>query len=196
MATGRGGGDCGFGFVIGQRYLVYAYRSAKSDRLTTGICSRTKPYEKAGEDLLFLGTLPSLAHGVTIYGEVTRELRSVKEGNSKAARPLTNMALIIQGEGERKEVRTDDYGRYRLNGLSPGKYEVTLLLPDELTTYEPKREITIADRGCAGVNYHLTDNGRLSGRVFDAEGQPAAKVLLTLIEADAQDIAHDYSMFE
>lgn len=38
--TGTGGGDCGFGFKEGLRYVVYAYRQADGT-LSTGICSRT-----------------------------------------------------------------------------------------------------------------------------------------------------------
>lgn len=196
VATGMGGGDCGYGFVTGQRYLVYAYRSDKSDRPSTSICTNTKPYEQADEDLQFLGNLRSLAHGATLYGEVKRQLQYVKTGDSKTVGAMTDIALIVEGEGERKEIRTDEQGRYRLNGLSPGKYEVTLLLPDELTAYEPKREVTIADRGCSAVNYFVADNGRISGRVFDAEGQPAAKLLIALIDVDGQDIGRDYSKFE
>jgi hypothetical protein len=36
VVTGWGGGDCGFGFKIGERYLVYAYRDEK-DRFTLKI---------------------------------------------------------------------------------------------------------------------------------------------------------------
>jgi hypothetical protein len=196
VATGMGGGDCGYGFVTGQRYLVYAYRSTHDDRLMTSICTNTKPYEKANQDLQFLGKLRSLAQGVTIFGEVTRQLQSVKLGDSKTIGPIADIALQVEGEGERREIRTDEQGRYRLSGLAPGKYEVTILLPDELTTYQPKHEVTIADRGCASVAYYVADNGRIGGRVFDAEGQPAGKVLVTLIEADGQDIGRDYSRME
>jgi hypothetical protein len=38
--TGLGGGDCGYSFEIGQKYLVYAYGTPP--RLNTNICSRTK----------------------------------------------------------------------------------------------------------------------------------------------------------
>src|ERR1044072_1446300 len=67
--TGSGGGDCGFTFQTGQSYLVYAYRY--NDKLSTSICTRTKPFSKATEDIAFLGTLSSAPQGVTIYGEVS-----------------------------------------------------------------------------------------------------------------------------
>src|SRR6185436_12957521 len=40
--TGSGGGDCGYQFKVGQRYLVYAH--LYKERLTTGICTRTRPF--------------------------------------------------------------------------------------------------------------------------------------------------------
>lgn len=196
VATGMGGGDCGYSFATGQRYLVYAYRTTKGNRLMTSICTNTKPYEKATDDLQFLGKLRSLTPGVTISGEVKRQLQNVRKGDSKTVGAIADIGLLVEGEGSRKEIRTDEQGHYRLSGLAAGKYQVTLLLPDELTAYQPKQEITIADRGCATVNYYVTDNGRISGRVFDAEGQPVGKVLVTLIEAADYEIERDYSRLE
>jgi len=51
--TGMGGGDCGYPFKTGERYLVYAYRNQEG-RLVTGICSRTRPLAEADEDLAFI----------------------------------------------------------------------------------------------------------------------------------------------
>jgi hypothetical protein len=44
--TGRGGGDCGYNFEIGGKYLVYA--GGSQEELGTSICTRTKPYDFAG----------------------------------------------------------------------------------------------------------------------------------------------------
>jgi hypothetical protein len=41
IQTGLGGGDCGYSFEIGQKYLVYAYGDKNS--LQTNICQRTSP---------------------------------------------------------------------------------------------------------------------------------------------------------
>ena len=196
VATGMGGGDCGYGFRQGERYLVYAYRNAKNDRLVTSICTRTKPYEKADEDIEYLRSLSSRAPGVTIQGEVVRQRQSVKKGNSEPVGGLASAALVIEGEGERHELRTDAKGRYLLSGLRPGKYKITLSLPDELSVYRPTEEVTVADRGCAVVNYYVSDNGRISGKVLDIEGQPVAGVLVGLIEADEPDIERDYAKLE
>jgi len=50
--TGRGGGDCGYSFSVGGKYLVYASRM--EGRLFTNICQRTTPIQYAAEDLAVL----------------------------------------------------------------------------------------------------------------------------------------------
>lgn len=59
--TGRGGGDCGYGFRPGDDYLVYAYELYRSEgRLMTDICTNTKPITSAADDLTFLSGQPTL----------------------------------------------------------------------------------------------------------------------------------------
>jgi hypothetical protein len=57
ITTGEGGGDCGFRFIEGQEYLVYAKQSdmygAKS--LTTIMCDRTNVLRVLQDDLEVLG---------------------------------------------------------------------------------------------------------------------------------------------
>ena len=55
--TGEGGGDCGFDFVVGHEYLVYA--SEIEGQWKTGICTRTRDvwfsdWSEAQEDFEFL----------------------------------------------------------------------------------------------------------------------------------------------
>jgi hypothetical protein len=55
VRTGSGGGDCGYDFMLGDTYVVYAHRVGESDTLATSICTRTEPIERADEDLKELG---------------------------------------------------------------------------------------------------------------------------------------------
>jgi hypothetical protein len=54
ISTGYGGGDCGFPFVQGERYLVYADRF--EGFLSTGICGRTAAITDAKSDLDYLAS--------------------------------------------------------------------------------------------------------------------------------------------
>jgi hypothetical protein len=169
--TGRGGGDCGYEFKIGQRYLVYAQRY--QDKLTTSICTRTKPFSSASDDLAFLGTLSSAAPGISILGQVSRPDKS---------EPLSpDVVITIEGESERREIRPDAEGLFRVSGLRAGKYKMALTLPETLTTWQRERQLTVSDRGCAAVAWYLTDNGRVSGLVVNAEGQPVPRILVSLV---------------
>lgn len=49
IKTAWSSASCGFEFVLGEQYIVYA----REDR--TSLCSRTKNIEKAGEDIMALG---------------------------------------------------------------------------------------------------------------------------------------------
>jgi Tissue inhibitor of metalloproteinase len=177
--TGRGGGDCGYDFKVGQRYLVYAYRY-NNNKLSTGICTRTRPFSSANEDLAFLGTLSSAAPGVTIHGAIYD-----REGKSGPVSP--DILITLEGESDRKEIPPDGEGRFRVSGLRAGKYKVSVKLPDTLTTYRPEQEITVADRGCARVGWYVTDNGRVTGRVINADGEPVPRIYVSLVYADADD---------
>ena len=56
VATGGGDGDCGYHFIAGVEYLVFAHRDA-SDTLRTSICTRTKQASgEAIDDLKALGS--------------------------------------------------------------------------------------------------------------------------------------------
>ena len=177
VLTGSGGGDCGYPFAIGQRYLVYANRGKTN--LITSICTRTKPFIEANEDLAFLGTLSSASAGATIFGRVLQREQKKDIGVSGP-----DVFITLEGE-ENKEVRPDTEGNFRVSGLRPGKYKVKLHLPDALTAYQAEKEVTVADRGCASHLWYVTDNGQVTGRVIDIYGQPVARILVSLVRPDA-----------
>ncbi|MET0625667.1 MAG: carboxypeptidase regulatory-like domain-containing protein [Pyrinomonadaceae bacterium] len=185
VSTGRGGGDCGYQFRRGESYLVYAHGGRDGKTLTASTCSRTQPISQAAEDLEFLRALGARGSGVSIDITVERGRQDVKSGEVKSLGGLADARLTIEGAaGESREVRTDSEGRARLTGLKPGTYKIKLALPEGLMTHREEQEVTIADRGCASVHYAVADDGRISGRVTDAEGRAVAGVLVALVGAD------------
>ena len=196
VATGMGGGDCGYGFRKGETYLVYAYGGRDGKPLATGICSRTTPVSDASEDLEFLRALPSRAAGVTISFTVTRYRQRVAAGDREEVGGLAGARLVVEGGGEQREVKTDSAGRAQLSGLKPGGYKVSLELPEKLTTHRAEQEVTVSDRGCAEVFYQVSDNGRLGGRVSDADGRGGAGVLVALVEGADPEPERHYSLLE
>ncbi len=184
VGSGLGGGDCGYEFVQGMQYVVYAYRDPRSNRLSTSICTRTKPVGAADEDLAFLSSLSDRASGVTISGAVLTHRALVEGVQTPLEKRVVGLPIVIEGESVRRELRTDAEGRYQVSGLKPGTYTVKVILPDELFTHRNEEKVMIAERGCSNVSFYLTDNGRISGKVLDADGQPVPKILLYLMRAE------------
>jgi len=59
LETGRDSGSCGYGFRVGERYLIYSYFYDREPHrpLTTGICTRTVPLHEGTSDLIQLSKL-------------------------------------------------------------------------------------------------------------------------------------------
>lgn len=177
VQTGMGGGDCGYGFSVGERYLVDA--SLSDGTLVTGICGSTMPERRATVELRELraaaagtkipdlsgrvATAPSQAYAIT--------------GNSK---PLPDIPVVatVDRTGERYRAVTDEDGVYSFFSLPPAAYTLSLELPQRLTTdYDgPGTPITISvpDAGGIGASckreVDVYPTGSIPGRILDAEG--------------------------
>ena len=173
IATGLNADDCGYPFVKGTSYLVYAYRDEKDGRLYTSACTRTKRVTSASEDLQYLRSLAATPRTVTISGKVQRHL-SHAENYAQGYVPMEGAVLSVEGADQPKEVRTDASGNFEVTGLKPGTIKLKLHLSDELTVYKPERVLKFESAGCASETFYVGDNGRISGRVFDADGNPVS----------------------
>ena len=69
--------------------------------------------------------------------------------------------------------------------MATGKFKVTLKLPKAFTVHQAEQEISVADRGCGAVNYYITENGAVSGRVFDSDAEPVPGIWLSLVDPDS-----------
>jgi hypothetical protein len=121
-STGSGGGDCGYPFVVGQSYLVYALQADGSQALTTGICSRTRPLSEAAEDLAYMRTLPATGSlGATITGSVHHRDRNIspKPGVTVLA-PVASMSVTMDCDGAAYRGTTDANGRFLITGVPVG----------------------------------------------------------------------------
>lgn len=184
IVTGNGGGDCGYGFVKGASYLIYAYRDDRDNRLYTGICTPTKPIARATDELKFLRSITSRAPGVTLSGAVMTASPSGDDVKPPVDKRVVGLPVIIEGEGERRELRTDDEGRYQVTGLKAGTYTIKVVLPDDLYTYRAEEKVTIAERGCGGIGFFVSDNGRVSGRVMDTQGVPVSRIIVNVLPVE------------
>jgi hypothetical protein len=176
--TGAGGGDCGFGFVQGGRYLIYAYR--ESNGLATGICTRTALIAKATEDLEYLR---GPARDPSVFGRIFgRAERQVPVDNREPDRsPYPGARITVTGGGKVFRATTAADGRYEVR-VPPGEYEVSADVADGwyAVTGFPKPAV-LDTRGCAQSDVFVRPDGRISGRVEDGDGRPVAGLSVELV---------------
>ncbi len=136
VATGAGGGDCGFDFEQGETYLVYANESVATGRLETGICSRTAPVAEARQDLDYLRALDTADKVVSLYGMVYRDAERPEPGEPwrddlDPGGPLPDVEIELvrldaDGGPAPRTARSDAEGWYEFHRLQPGRYEIRL----------------------------------------------------------------------
>jgi len=153
--TGAGGGDCGYSFIVGASYLVYAYQEAA--RLTTGICSRTQRLAGAAEDLAYLRNLPENgALGATILGTVYDRDRNIsREPGSVQLGGAAGLRIAVNCEGLTFSATTDPDGRFKVEGVPVGQCTARL----ENSDYQlfPHSPATVTDpRACAALTLQVS----------------------------------------
>jgi hypothetical protein len=188
VVTGWGGGDCGYGFKTGERYMVYAHRNEKDRKLYTSICTRTRPLAEAADDLAFVRQLAA-SRDVTgsIFGRVVKRNYRWKEGEDVFV-PVKDVAVSLAGPEKKYELTSDAQGRFRFGGLQPGTYKVKINVPEGLTDDTLKdessrtleSEVTLVARGCAETGFYLEADTRVAGRVLDASGEAVANIRLEM----------------
>src|SRR5215813_8918066 len=185
VVTGLGGSDCGYRFNDGETYLVYARRNEQDQRLYTSTCTRTRPLSRAAEDLEYIRNLPYTDAGAVIFGKIDKHNYKAKEGEAFSL-PVSFADLIIEGKSLRIEARTDEQGGYRITGLAPGSYTVKLKVPNGMASNGARggamaeKKADVVEHSCQPVDFYLFPDTRVSGRVVDAIGQPAADLRLEM----------------
>lgn len=150
VGTGRGGGDCGYGFEAGERYLVYAERPRGSDALYTGICTRTRRLADAAVDLDYLRHRPERMAG--IEGDIVELSRDPGTRDTRLVGPMRGVTVVaeLQRDGRRWEAKTDEHGWFRLWGLAFGRYTVRAVLPERFVPAATTRDDVDVENGVCG----------------------------------------------
>src|SRR5438876_5661596 len=134
IATGMGGGDCGYPFQPGEDYVVYAYKNAEG-RLETGICSRTRPLAQAAEDLRYFEAMAR----APATGEI-----QVRTGFADVP-GKTGVSIVAERDGSRCRAQTDAAGNARFTDLPPGGYVIRAESDGDLPD-DPK--VQLYAKGC------------------------------------------------
>lgn len=149
VRTGSGGGDCGYPFIKGTSYLVYAQLHA--GQLGTGICSGTRPLAQAADDLEYFRVADSPTQAGRIFGTVVRQA-------VKAEDPLLPLSgyTVTASDGKKEwKASTGPDGRYELKGIPPGLYTVEVTVPAGESVNRYRERELIDPRGCIGADFYV-----------------------------------------
>jgi hypothetical protein len=129
VRTGFGGGDCGYPFKVGAKYLIDA--SKNDEAFLTGICSLTAPIEDSEVELR---TLRRIAAGQRPPDLVGILLRGSETGSETRA-PLGSVGVEAMRVADRSTQKTvtDAFGSFTFERLPDGKYELIFDLPANLS---------------------------------------------------------------
>jgi hypothetical protein len=123
------GHDCAPKFSEGEQVVLYLHHRTGELWEAFG-CHRSRPLERAADDLLFLRALPGSAAGNRLSGDVVQI--AVNEHRMEE-RPVPEIPVTVYGPvGETFHAVTNASGVYELYNLPPGKYRATIELPTNL----------------------------------------------------------------
>lgn len=190
------GYGCGALYHLGETYLVFA-RQSKEHPLQAEPCSTYPVSQYLTEDkqpnytLKFLRDvaqrkLDGAEISVVVYVDANYSMKG-EEQNEKY---LPGIEVKIEGEGKEFSAVTDQDGRYKVKGLKPGKYIVSMILPDGMLFTEgekPEEEIILRECGCAPTGFKLALNSGLHGTVKDENGKPVEGINVRLFSTELQD---------
>jgi hypothetical protein len=182
VLTGRGGTDCGYGFVAGRRYLVYA-QEGQDGRLYASVCTATKPLEEADGDLSFIRALGGAPPLAAIYGNVEYSGRDFKDSSFRAE-PAAELQVLVEGGGVRREALTDARGNFAFEGLPPGSYSVRPVYPQHARGYVDTTPFELRAQQCKELGYLPWWDGRIGGRVLDERGEPVPGLRVYIISPE------------
>jgi hypothetical protein len=173
--------SCDYLFEAGQRYLIYARKTADG-RWTTSSCSGTKLLERAVADLAYIDALPTAPDTGRVFGSIDRIVADPDDPSAFRTVPAAGVAVELVGSSNRFVVSTNAEGTLDLQ-VPPGEYTVVPVVPEAIRVYGAPRRGAVPARGCLQVRFGVTANGRIEGRVVQQDGLPLARAHVDVIAA-------------
>ncbi len=86
---------------------------------------------------------------------------------------------------------SDTEGRYEFKGLLPGRYQLRAALSNYISVSPRELEFDIRSHGCMKLDLPLETNGEISGRIFDAHGNPVPNQTVELADENGNGLAEN-----
>jgi hypothetical protein len=195
IITNPNGASCGYDFIEGQKYFVYAGRN-REGKLTQHLCDPTVPLDKATRDLTYAEqVMRGEVKGAWIVGAVVKHERgSYVDYGTKS--PLAGIEVMLEEAYPAAgrfvaQTMTNSDGVYEFRGLGVGSYHVRAAYPvgpREWTDNKgkPKDHTVSIVEGvrCESESFSLTNSGTVSGKLVTPENSPLPPQYLVLIPLD------------
>jgi hypothetical protein len=186
--TGGGGGDCGYPFVPGTSYLVYA--SLNSGRLYTSICTETRPSVMSEGVLRELRALRDHTRVDDVFGTIDAAPKGVRYEDLTGAEPLAGVPVrAIASNGASFSTMTNDRGVYGFPALPAGTFRIEADLPAGFarSATPSLAEVDLGGMACRLDTFAPPDGG-MAGTVVDSAGRPVSG-FVTIEPADPVEAA-------
>jgi hypothetical protein len=131
--TGRGGGDCGFPFKIGNKYLIDAF--GKDGVFETHTCTLTAPIEQAEVELRALRAIVAGKKVPNLTGILSKASGFPEGLDNGKVMPFSGIRVSFQpvAGGPALKSTTDSFGSFTFPTFASGRYRVYLDLPDNFS---------------------------------------------------------------
>ena len=185
---------CGYSFQEGEEYLVFA--DTQGGHLVVSLCSATKPAKYAEEDIAYFRSLPALPETARVYGSFMRYTYDPNfkprfepsimdhyrppEEEYRAMAPMEGVLVRIKAGDGKHEAVVDKQGKWAVEQLPPGPYEIEVALPKNLI-FHPTFGIRgiLSPKGCTHLDLRAESNGHFRGSI-DSE-VPLSKYYLVQV---------------
>lgn len=189
--------SCSGKFEVGTRLLLYAYFDKEIDAWRIGACGRSSSLDGAKEDLLFLNGLPKTLNRTLISGELSRYEDTPEKGFERT-QTFANAKLTISSKSKTYNLTTDQNGIYQIYDLPIDTYTITPEIPKGLKIRFPMYfgfggfledilnesnsvMVDLKENRCVGISFLFNTDNKISGKVFDVNGNPMKDVCLELV---------------
>lgn len=142
---------------VGDRWLVYAYKTPQDNSLILSYNSPSKPLEKTERSVILLRRLGALQNSGIVTGRVLREIWT--EGHWTFLPVEGRTVVAKRADGIEFTGVTDAEGYYQFE-VPPDSYRLSA--NTERTLWAPEERATIQNKSCRDVNFLLHNDPRYS----------------------------------
>jgi hypothetical protein len=189
LYPGPSNDGCGYIFIEGEQYVVFAFQGNKG-RLYTTICSGTRSIGSAQALLMQLRAIRDNRAIPSVFGVLRNAEQPFGAPSVKfPGEPLANTQVQLHSEDRAFESKTDANGIYAFYGVPAGEYHLTADLPANLELAhafldEPLEPLKLPEGACYEYNASAQATGRIRGSVLGPDGKPLSFADLDLFPVE------------